>query len=419
MMSLQAMTKNPFTLRKAGGDEIRFEGLLSDGTLVTFASRLPFEEGDSIERTLPNGFTERYRILDLGFQARLHSIPDHFQLKVQKELKPTVPVSSDTPVHVLPVAATAARKAFISYSWDDDEHTAWVHALATRLRADGVDVSIDRWSAVPGDQLPHFMERSIRENEFVVIVCTPRYKRRSDARLGGVGYEGDIMTAEVMTNQNNRKFIPVLRRGQWTEAAPIWLTGKYHINLIGDPYSDRSYEDLVRTLLCIRETAPPLGEPMATLNSGRSQEGAIGKVGPSEAFSDIQITRVLVEDVTEPRNDGTHGSALYSVPFALSRRPPGGWADLFLQSWDHPQTFTTRHRRGIASVRGATITLTGTTIEEVEEVHRNTLQSAVAEANRRYREWKTGEDRRLQAESERKEQHRLRIQSASSRIKFD
>jgi hypothetical protein len=63
--------------------------------------------------------------------------------------------------------------------------------------------------------------------------------------------------------------------------------------------------------------------------------------------------------------------------------------------------------------------LTGTTIEEVEEVHRNTLQSAVAEANRQYREWKTEEDRRLQAESERKEQHRLRIKSVSSRIKFD
>jgi hypothetical protein len=62
----------------------------------------------------------------------------------------------------------------------------------------------------------------------------------------------------------------------------------------------------------------------------------------------------------------TRGSALYSVRFALSRPPPGGWTDLFLQSWDYPQTFTTRHRPGIASVRDATITLT---IEEVEEVH--------------------------------------------------
>ena len=29
---------------------------------------------------------------------------------------------------------------------------------------------------------------------------------------GGVGYEGDIMTAKIMTSQNHRKFIPVRRR---------------------------------------------------------------------------------------------------------------------------------------------------------------------------------------------------------------
>lgn len=90
------------------------------------------------------------------------------------------------------------RSAFISYSWDDDDHREWVRTLAARLRKDGVDVSIDRWAAVPGDQLPAFMERAIRENQFVVIICTPRYKRRSDAREGGVGYEGDIMAAEVI-----------------------------------------------------------------------------------------------------------------------------------------------------------------------------------------------------------------------------
>lgn len=112
-----------------------------------------------------------------------------------------------------PETGGVMRSAFISYSWDDDVHREWVRGLAARLRKDGVDVSIDRWAAVPGDQLPAFMERAIRENQFVVIICTPRYKRRSDAREGGVGYEGDIMAAEVMTSQNDRKFIPVLRSG--------------------------------------------------------------------------------------------------------------------------------------------------------------------------------------------------------------
>ena len=100
---------------------------------------------------------------------------------------------------------------FISYSWDNEIHKEWVRSLAGRLRKDGVNVTLDRWHTAPGDQLPAFMERAIRDNRFIVIICIPRYKSRSDERLGGVGYEGDIMTAEVMIKQNNRKFIPVLR----------------------------------------------------------------------------------------------------------------------------------------------------------------------------------------------------------------
>src|ERR1700722_5363586 len=105
--------------------------------------------------------------------------------------------------------------AFISYSWDSDAHKAWVAQLAGRLRSNGIDVKLDQWHAVLGNQLPEFMERELRENDFVLIVCTPNYKLKSDGRKGGVGYEGDIMTAEVLTRQNHHKFIPVLACGKW------------------------------------------------------------------------------------------------------------------------------------------------------------------------------------------------------------
>jgi TIR domain len=48
-----------------------------------------------------------------------------------------------------------APKTFISYSWDDDAHKEWVKQLATRLRADGVDVTLDRWHAAPGRASAH------------------------------------------------------------------------------------------------------------------------------------------------------------------------------------------------------------------------------------------------------------------------
>ncbi len=159
----------------------------------------------------------------------------------------------------MPEPDHAAPKAFISYSWDDDTHKAWVKELATRLREDGVDVTLDRWHAAPGDQIPAFMERAVRENNFVIAVCTPKFKERSDERHGGVGYEGDIMTAYAFTGGNNRKFIPVLRRGSWREAAPTWLVGRAKIDLGGEPYSESEYEELLRTVHGAREEAPPIG----------------------------------------------------------------------------------------------------------------------------------------------------------------
>lgn len=335
-----------------------------------------------------------------------HAPSDHKTL-AQDHLANSAPAKQSGSANPIP-------SVFISYSWDDDAHRDWVRTLAERLRADGLNVSIDRWSAVPGDQLPAFMEQAIRNNQFVVIICTPRYKRRADTREGGVGYEGDIMTAEVMTLRNHRKFIPALRNGTKVDAIPMWLSGKYYIDLTGEPYSERNYEDLARTLLGLREAPPPIGKPMSTISTGATHR-PLTQESKAEEFDDIKIVRVVVEDVTEPRNDGTPGCALYSIPFQLSAVPPLEWAALFPENWNHPPQFTTMHRPGNASINGATITLCGTTIEEVERYHRNTLQLSVEETNRQYRQ-------RLLAEEQRRaraDAHRKQVDEVSKRIKFD
>ena len=142
----------------------------------------------------------------------------------------------------------AVTTAFISHSWDSDEHKAWVRRLAERIRRDGVDAKLDQWETAPGDQLTEFMERDVRDHDFVLIVWTPKYRLRSDSREGGVGYEGDVMTAEVITDGNQRKFIPIWRKGQWEDAAPSWLAAKYRIDLSGDPYDESP-------LACLRNSS--------------------------------------------------------------------------------------------------------------------------------------------------------------------
>jgi len=64
---------------------------------------------------------------------------------------------------------------FISYSWDNDAHRAWVKELAERLVLNGVHVKLDQWDLVPGDSLTQFMEHEISASDFVLVICTPNY----------------------------------------------------------------------------------------------------------------------------------------------------------------------------------------------------------------------------------------------------
>lgn len=313
----------------------------------------------------------------------------------------------------------------MSYSWDDDTHKRWTKELAVRLRDDGVDVTLDQWKLVPGDQLPRFMETAIRENSYVLILCTPNYKKKSDERKGGVGYEGDIMTAEVLSDGNHRKFIPVLRSGTRDAAMPSWLKGKYSVDLSGTPYSEDSYHDLLTTLHKQREQAPALGKsPAPKSGPVKSIREEVKAFVPTKEkgdpdFDPIKIEGVLVDEVGSPRNDGTRGSALYTVPIKLNRFPTHEWSELFKRSWDHPPEYTTMHRPGIAHVQGNRIILVGTTIEEVRDVHRATLRLAVEVANKEAAE--IVRTRRIadDADKRREQEHRDRIRKAADGMSFD
>jgi hypothetical protein len=177
--------------------------------------------------------------------------------------------------------------AFISYSWDDYQHREWVAKWATRLRHDGIDVKLDQWHVVPGDRLPEFMEREIRDNSFVLIVCTPRYKWKSNTRQGGVGYEGDIMTGEVMTLGNQNKFIPILARGTWGEAAPSWLSGKLYIDFSHSSNFEQEYRKLHLTVTG-KLPGPPLLGPVPNFGDS-GQDSSAGKVTFAKEETEILI----------------------------------------------------------------------------------------------------------------------------------
>ena len=305
----------------------------------------------------------------------------------------------------------SAPKVFFSYSWDDDSHKKWVADLATVLRNDGIETILDQWHAVPGDQLPAFMEKEIRENDYVLVICTPNYRLKSDERQGGVGYEGDIMTGEVHTQGKQRKFIPILARGKWEDSAPSWLKGKYYIDLSTTEQYENFYSDLTATLLRRRPVAPQLrklsrpvyGEPM----------------DKSSSDEPTRIVGVIVDEVTEPTLDGTPGSALYTVPFRLNREPSSLWSEIFVRIWNDPPSFSFMHRPRIARVSGPKIVLDGTTIEEVKNYHRETLILCVNEANAEEANILERKRRESERRLRQSEDHRKTVEDIADDLSFD
>lgn len=307
-------------------------------------------------------------------------------------------------------------KVFISYAWEDEGHRAWVKELADRLLQNGIEATLDQYDLELGDRLPQFMERSVTESDYVLVVCTPVYKQKADLRAGGVGYEGHIISEELLLKGNERKFIPIIRKGLPQEAMPTYLAGKLAVDLSTPEKDEKNFEDILATLYGTKK------KPRVK----KYQQSRATTVLADTKDSDIDINEedrisiigVIVDEVTEPRLDGTRGSALYRVPFRLSKYPSSTWTRLFINAWNSPPRFSTMHRPGIASVSGDKIILDGTTIEEVRDVHKETLILCVDIANQQETELIRKQRAEEKAAEERRLRHKASVESIAGEITF-
>lgn len=60
------------------------EALVDRKKIFVDDSSLNIEEGDIIERVLPSGVKEQFRVIDRGFYKGAHGIPDHYQIQVER-----------------------------------------------------------------------------------------------------------------------------------------------------------------------------------------------------------------------------------------------------------------------------------------------------------------------------------------------
>jgi hypothetical protein len=125
--------------------------------------------------------------------------------------------------------------AFVSYSWDCEEHKEWVGGLVNLLRDNDVDASADFFETQKGTtNLYSMMVKNIRDKDYTIIVLTPEYAKKADALQGGVGFETSMLIPLIQ--ENLQKIIPIIRCNENTSRAiPFYLKGVYYIDF-SDPY---------------------------------------------------------------------------------------------------------------------------------------------------------------------------------------
>lgn len=155
-----------------------------------------------------------------------------------------------------------APKVFISYSHDSQAHADSVLDLANRLRADGLDCSIDQYEESPPEGWPQWMERLIRESEFVIIVCSEFYLNKLLGKVKpteglGVRWEGKLVYQHLYNDGANSKFIPVLLANGKPEHIPTPLQGATYYR----PDNQQDFERLHWRLRGVPlRNKPPLGK---------------------------------------------------------------------------------------------------------------------------------------------------------------
>lgn len=144
----------------------------------------------------------------------------------------------------------AAIKTFISYSWSTPVHQAWVLELATRLRSDRVDVKLDKWELAPGRDPIVFMEQMVTDPTVtkVLMITDKIYTEKASGRLGGVGKETQILTAEIYGKAAEDKYAALVTEvdEDGKPYVPTYYHSRQYIDITDASRQEERYQELLR-----------------------------------------------------------------------------------------------------------------------------------------------------------------------------
>lgn len=151
-------------------------------------------------------------------------------------------------------------KVFISYSHQDAVYENKVLEFSNKLRSEGIDANIDLYEESPSEGWPRWMEKQIRESDYVLVLSSKSYhdKFYSDKKGKGIAWEVSIIYQCLYdTNAETKKFIPVFFEAGEEQYIPTPIKSFTYYN-VG---TSEGYNKLYWRLRGVNKTEkPPLGK---------------------------------------------------------------------------------------------------------------------------------------------------------------
>lgn len=128
-------------------------------------------------------------------------------------------------------------KVFISYCQESVEFSDKVLEFSNRLRSEGIDTILDQYEESPKEGWPRWMENSINESQFILIICTQEYLNRlsgkADNGIGkGVKWETNIIYQHLYNDDTlNERFIPIVFQAGDARFIPMPLQGSTYYDI--------------------------------------------------------------------------------------------------------------------------------------------------------------------------------------------
>ncbi len=137
---------------------------------------------------------------------------------------------------------------FLSYAWGVPAHEKWVLQLAKDLRNTDIDVLLDQWHNIPGDNITKFINR-IGEVKFTIPIGTKNYLKKYKAKKRDSVVDAEIRLIEsrlTAADDIRKTIIPILLEGSQKTAFTPLVGTQVYINFTDEK---RYFVELFRLIL--------------------------------------------------------------------------------------------------------------------------------------------------------------------------